>query len=186
MRKLSGREKLLLAVLAIPIVLYFAMREEGFGFGGAAEERRPLAAPVGEPPLVRMDLLARQVADYDPRGRNLFQYYVPPRRPAVRKPPPAPPPVVRDRPPPPPPKKTKRTPREPRPPTPDFKYLGFLGPKDGKIAVFDGGEELMLAQIGDVVESQFRVVSFGYETVTLGFVEERFKDKPTELKMTTK
>ncbi|NIW73914.1 MAG: hypothetical protein GWN08_01410, partial [Gemmatimonadetes bacterium] len=75
-------------------------------------------------------------------------------------------------------------PQKPIPPKPDFTYLGYLGPKDNRIAVFDlGEEEPILAQAGDVIAEAFTVVEFKYQSVVLGFTDERFKDETTELEM---
>jgi hypothetical protein len=70
----------------------------------------------------------------------------------------------------------------PKPPAINFTYLGYLGPKNGKIAVFEDGNQVMLARAGDVVKDQFRVVEFGFEAVVMGYVDERFKDQTSELR----
>ena len=41
---------------------------------------------------------------------------------------------------------------------------------------------MTLARAGDIVEKQFRLVEFKYESVIMGYVDERFKDKTTELR----
>ena len=74
-------------------------------------------------------------------------------------------------------------PQGPRPPSVNFEYLGYLGPKDDKIAVFEKGEELEQARVGEVILEQFRLLEFKYEAVVIGYVDERFRDQSTELKM---
>ena len=97
MRKLNTREKVLLGLLTTAgIAGWFGMRGSGIGFGGSVVGPKALAPISGEPPVVRVDLLAQASVDFDPSGRNLFAYYTPP---APKKPrpkpkaPPAPPPA---------------------------------------------------------------------------------------------
>jgi hypothetical protein len=133
-----------------------------------------------------MDKLMAQGETFDPKGRNLFQYYVPP-RPARKAPPPQPavrkPVTTASK-----PRPTRRVAEEEqrnrnRPPAISFKYLGFLGPKDARIGVFEKNEELELVRVGEVLQKDFRLVGFGYESVMIGYVDDRFKDQTTELKM---
>jgi hypothetical protein len=183
MRKLSTREYVLIVLLGVvAIVLFYYNRGGGLGVGtGNAQIGDDMK--LGEPPRVRLDRLARTLDSYDPEGRDLFAYYTPPppKQEVVRRP--APPPV--ERPPQqqrvarptPPPRQTG-----PTPPAINFTYLGYLGPKDNKIAVFEDGQDVMLARAGDVVKDQFRVVEFGYEAIVMGYVDERFKDQTSELR----
>ena len=107
-------------------------------------------------------------------GRNLWSFYVPP--------PPPPPPRVRPEPPPrvelapviPPPPEVAKPPRIP------FRFLGTLGPKRRRIAVFSEGDEIINALAGDVIQEQFRVAKIGFESVTIEYVD--FPDaKPAQL-----
>jgi len=186
MRKLNTREKVLLGLLtAAGIAGWFGMRGSGIGFGGASEGPEALGPISGEPPVVRVDLLAQDQVAFDPNGRNLFAYYTPPAPKRARpkpKAPPAPPPA--------PPPKKRSTPKskvakEPQPPTPDFSYVGYLGPKDSKIAVFSVGEELQVARVGEVVQAQFELREFRYDSVVFGFTDPQFQGKTTELKLHT-
>jgi hypothetical protein len=186
MRKLTTREKVLLALLGVgAVIALFALQGDGLGLGDDDDDP-VVEGPDGDPPVVRMDLLAREAADFDPAGRNLFDYYKPP-KPA---PPPAPPPPPRKPPPrverPKPPPRAEPVQRAPTPPFPRFKYLGYLGPKSRRIAVFepeDGEGDLMLAAVGDVVEEEFRLKEFRFESVIFGYEDEQFKDRTTELSM---
>jgi hypothetical protein len=131
-----------------------------------------------------MTRLDRPIEDYDPRGRNLFQYYTPP----PREPDPTPPPIATPIPTPfptPPPERFERpsAPVQPRPPQVGFTLLGVLGPKDRKIAIFEIASNMVLAQQGEVVQQQFRLEGFGYESVILGYTDERFQGQTTELKL---
>ena len=184
-RKLSGREFVLLGVLvaAASIVIFWGDRGPLFE---RSEQAAAKAAKLGDAPQVHWDRLVADPEGYDPGGRNLFQYYTPPPkpraapqridRPVARKAPvqrKAPPPRVAQQP----------TRNVARPPTVAFKYLGFLGPKDDKIAVFENGQELQLARVGEIVQEEFRLVGFKYEGVVIGYVDERFADQKTELRM---
>lgn len=183
-RKPTPRETFYLVVLGAVLVGWMFMGDSSpFGSTTVKQEE---AKPIGDAPVVHIERLALAVPTYDTQGRNLFKYGPPPAQPR----PPAPPPPTptptpprprveqqpRDTPPPPPP-----GPRTPRPPEPSFKYLGHLGPKADQIAVFEAGENMVLARAGDTVENQFKVVAFKYETVVLGYTDERFKDQTTEL-----
>lgn len=186
-RKMSGREYFLLAVLVTALgVAYYSLR--GPGAGSASGDDVTDVGDLGEPPVVHMARLTASVADYDPHGRDLFKYYTPPppprQAPAQRKAA-APPPkqVVKT----PPPRVTTpeiRGPAVPQPPRIPFQYIGHLGPKDERIAVFERGDDILVARAGEVVEGQFRVLEFKYEAVVMGYTDERFSDKTTELKQT--
>ena len=183
MRKLSTRESVLLVFLGIVAVLIFYYNRDA-GLGG--KELDSLAGEdlkFHDAPWVRLDRLAGEQEGYDPAGRDLFKYYTPP--------PPAPKPITRALPPPveqrpvprPAPRPTPvRTDTGPKPPAINFTYLGYMGPKDGKIAVFEEGDTVMIARTGDVVKDHFRVVEFGFETIVMGYVDERFKDQTSELR----
>lgn len=188
MRKLSTREKVWLGLLtaAAGLGLVYRMSGEGSIFSSGSKPPEQPFQPYGDPPVVQMELLASTSRDYNPRGRDLFQYYVPP---------PPPQPVVEYTPPPPQPvpqPQVVRPPRpsgpppEPPPPVPGFVFLGYIGPKQDKIAIFEDGEEIMLARVGEVVQSRFRVVDFKFQTVVLGYEEDRYKGRTTELKMRPK
>ena len=183
MRQLSRREYTLLGLLALAgVVLFYFAPKAGIG-GAAGHESFGDVAKLGEAPVVNLDRLAGRTDRYDPDGRNLFQYYTPP--PPVVAPPPTPPPTPR----PiatPPPVMVNRDPPDgrayrPQPPAINLTYLGFLGPKDNRIAVFEDGQEMLLAKKGEVVKQQFRVVDFGFETVVMGYVDERFRGETQEL-----
>jgi hypothetical protein len=186
-RKLSWREATLLALLAIAGIAALSYRKLPMGFGGSEAPAAAGTLPKGDPPKVHMEELDHPTESYDPEGRNLFSYYVPP---PLRRP--DPPPIAHTIPPPPSPQPVQtqpvvetpvvQIPRDPPPPTPSFQYIGHLGPKDAKLAVFDVGRKIELKGIGDVVQEHYRVAGFGYETVVLTYVDEKFKGKTTELR----
>jgi len=183
LRRLQTREIVLLVTLAavgVAVLWYHDPERGAGGTGGTAKED---AFRVGDVPVVHLDRLDAEAEAYDPRGRNLFQYYTPPPPPAPAPPPPKPQPVVVQAPvefkPQPP-----RVPEAPKPPPISLTYLGLIGPKWKKIAFFDpgGGEDLIMAQVGDVIQGQFVVVDFGYESIVMGYTDERFRDQTVELR----
>jgi hypothetical protein len=181
--KLSKREGFLVAVLIVAggLALFYG---SGGRIFSPSEEPAELAL-LGEPPLIQIDRLARGAESFDPKARNLFQYSAPP-RPAAPPPPPTPPPKrepPRVRKPPPSRQQQQAQTAELQPPKIKFEFIGVLGPKDAKIAVFEqpGEEEILLARAGEVVERKFRLLEFKYEAVVMGYTDERFKDKTTEL-----
>ncbi len=186
-RKPTPREYFFIVVLAVIGVAYLLYRDEGMLFGGGQEEQKR-SGPVGVAPIVQLAQLSAEPEDYDPKGRNLFEYYTPP--PPQRKAPVVQQPVVK------PPPPTVPQDRQPsrvnpnqvqqaqlRPPNINFKYLGYLGPKEDKIAVFEHGEGMMLARQGEVVEKDFLLVEFKYESVVMGYVDTKFRGMTTELNM---
>lgn len=184
MRKLTSREIFLL-VAVLGLVILGWIYGSGGGLGGGGVKAQELAEiSYGEPPVVQLARLEQASVDYDSKARNLFNYYTPP----VQKPKPTPPPVVkRD-----PPSRTAApvvqrppvaTPPKPKPPRPNFRYIGFLGPKNNKIAVLEQGEEVLLASIGEVIQEHYKVVDFKYEALVIGYTAERWADETTELKM---
>jgi len=183
-RKLTRREiTLAMALVGVAIgVSYFSGENAPTGTRGAAAPGRGAAPVLGTPPIVALARLERPVDDYDSQGRNLFQYYTPPAptpvptpvpTPLPQTPPPTPAPVVDRRP---------VEPPRPKPPPVSFTYVGHLGPKDSRIAVLEVASDMVLARVGDVVQQHFRVTGFGYETLVVGYVDERFLGQTTELK----
>lgn len=208
-RALSSREKRLLAILgllAIP-VLWTLLRDD-------ASERRPEGrrgreddkVALVDPPRVRLDVLERRADAIDENDRDLFKYSQ--RPPSARE-------LARLRaeaeaqrraeeaarlaaeeaarraaeenarraaelaanPPPPPP---------PQPPSMAFKYIGYLGPKNARIAVFEEAGDLMLAKIGETVREQFKVVDIKYDSVVMGYKKKEFEGMTKELPMARK
>ena len=181
MPKLSARERILVGVLAVgSIALWLGLPGDRESFEGSDGKRDAEARQLGEPPPpVRVDLLALKTPDVDPHGRDLFKYSEPPKPLPPPQPTETPPAPTIDRPPasPPPPLSA-----EPTPPEPAFTYLGYLGPKDDMIAVFDRGAEVFVAQIGDTVGDGFELLEFRYEAVVLGHIGEEYKGETATLK----
>jgi hypothetical protein len=186
-RKLQPRERRLLGVMIVVAIgwLIYAYKPQDLIFGPAAARREEPTKPQIDAPVVRLDRLTAHDTLYDDAGRDLFKYYVPPPPPTPYRPPvaTAPRPTTTETP---RPRPVTSRPTEAPPPVPNFQYLGHLGPKDDRIFVFSANDEMILARIGEVVQDRFRVQRFDYDTVTLGYEEERYRGKTTELKMRAK
>jgi len=186
-RQLSGREIGLLVGLGIVGAIGYWYSQSG------APEAPPSTAAakmaeLGEPPVVHLERLQAAGEGYDRGARNLFAYYVPPpppppKRPApveVKAPPPMAQPAVQTAPQAPP------APRAPQPPRVPFQYIGYLGPKDARLAVFEQNGSIVLARIGEIVQEQFVVREFKFESVVIGYTDERFAEQTTELRQSSK
>jgi hypothetical protein len=206
-RRLSRREGLLAAGLSLALVVWLWSSwtaEEP----AVAEEKAKREAKkdivLATAPRVHMDLLERSVVKYDQAGRDLFKYSVRPpsweqvkqmraaaaaaakaqkeaeerariaaeqraKEEAARQAELALHPV------PPPP---------PQPPAITFKFLGFVGPPNGRIAAFEENDVTFVAKAGEVVKVQFRVDEIKYESVLISFVNPTFKGQVRELPLT--
>ncbi len=208
-RRPTSREIVLAAFLLVIAVGYLWYRSGSSTARDvllAADENAKKEAQPPPAPVVRTDLLAMRAAGYETHGRDLFQYAA--RPPSVEE-------VQRMKeeaarrkreaeeaakraaeeaarrqkeqeeiakemaihPPPPPP---------PTPPAISFRYLGYLGPKEAKIAVFENGNEMLLARKGEVVAKEFKVVDIKYDTIVMGFVRPEFEGQTRELAMMRK
>ncbi len=192
MRKLTSREIFLLVVLALGGIAYVWYWRSG----SSPLDIEKLAKAEGsyvaaDAPVVELARLASTTETYDPAGRDLFKYSKPPADPddlarrqaledARRK-------AredaekrrlaeARNRP---------RVPATPQPPGIPLKYIGYLGPKDDRIAVFEDDKELFLAKSGEVLLEKFRVVEIRYETVVMGFTDQKWLDRTRELTMSS-
>jgi hypothetical protein len=190
-RKSSPREIFLGVLLGIAVIwaIWFLTKGDIAQFGKDNGDEGSEAALSASAPRIRMDLLSSESEPYDPKGRDLFKYaHRPPTQAeldasaarkvaAARKPPPKP---VRE------PPKVRPPVREtgPRPPRITFEYIGRIGPRGDHMAVFADGEELILARVGEAVLEKFRVVDIEYETVVMGYTDERFEKLTKTLNQT--
>jgi len=200
-RRLSGREAGLMIVLGAAAVVYLwysSRREDSSAAGPLAGGGKPVARAEERAPVVRMDLLARQAAQYDPQGRDLFKYSVrPPTAEELRQQREA---AERQR------KllemeaqareeaarrereaaalqavELAKNPPRPQPPVIALKYVGYLGPKNDKIAVFADGDDVIVAKRGETVKGQFTVVEIKVESVIMGYTRPELRDMTREL-----
>ncbi len=200
-RKVTGREAGLLIALGAAVVVYLwygSRPDASTALGTVAAGGRAAAGTVDRAPAVRMDLLARRAAEYDPQGRDLFKYAVrPPTAEELRLQREA---AERQR------KLLEmeakarleaaerdreaaaiqaidlaKNPPKPQPPVIALKYVGYMGPKHDKIAVFNDGDEVIVAKRGETVKGQFTVVEIKFESVVMGYTRPEFSDMTREL-----
>jgi hypothetical protein len=84
---------------------------------------------------------------------------------------------VANLPPPPPPR--------PQPPAINYKFIGYVGPPEHKIAVLHDGSDFLFVRKGDVVGKDFRVLEIGYESIKFGFTDPQFKGESQTLPMSS-
>ena len=65
----------------------------------------------------------------------------------------------------------------------DLTYLGYLGPKDDRIAVFEDGEAVVLGRIGEVIKDDYRIIEIQYGSVVMGFTRPDLENKTQTLNM---
>ena len=82
-----------------------------------------------------------------------------------------------NQPPPPPPR--------PQPPSIPYKFIGYIGPPENKIAVLYDGTDLVFASEGDEIGKGFRVLAIGYESIKFGYTDPRFKGDSQTLPMSS-
>jgi hypothetical protein len=80
-------------------------------------------------------------------------------------------------PPPPPPK--------PQPPPIAYKFIGYIGPPEAKIAVLHDGTDMVFARQGEVIGKGFRILEIGYESIKFGYTDAQFKGETTTLPMSS-
>lgn len=199
-RKLSKREIALAVGLGGAALLYFWFSRPGPSSSAVAEAAAARAQNAEKAPKVRMDLLARKIEDYNAEKRDLFKFSVRPpsaeelrrqreeeerrrkqmeedakrhaeevaRMAEVQK------------------KQQEeliRNPPKPQPPPITLKYMGFVGPKDGKVASFLDGEDVVVARIGEIVKGQYLVVEIKAESVVMGYTNPVFRNDRRELQL---
>ena len=82
-----------------------------------------------------------------------------------------------NQPPPPPPK--------PQPPPINYKFIGYVGPSENKIAILHDGSDLIFVRAGEKIGGQFRILEIGYESIKFGYTDPMFKGETTTLPMSS-
>jgi hypothetical protein len=80
-------------------------------------------------------------------------------------------------PPPPPPK--------PIPPPITYKFIGYVGPSENKIAILHDGTDILFVRQGEKVGGQFKILEIGYESIKFGYLDPKFKGETTTLPMSS-
>ena len=80
-------------------------------------------------------------------------------------------------PPPPPPK--------PQPPPIPYKFIGYIGPADNKVAILHDGTDVLFVRRGETLPKGIKVLEVGYESIKFGFTDPQFKDQSQTLPMSS-
>jgi hypothetical protein len=77
------------------------------------------------------------------------------------------------------------TPPKPVPPAINYKFIGYFGPSENKIAILNDGTDLIFVRQGEKIGGQFRILEIGYESVKFGYTDPKFKGETTTLPMSS-
>jgi hypothetical protein len=177
---------LVLCLAAIP----YLRRERGGAGPASPAARGKESSPAAAFDRVRTELLQGGQATYDPRGRSLFRYTEPPPTPAQiqqledqRKR------AAEDA------ERQRQAqiqqqaaaeaaaklaaqqaeeagPQKPQPPEIGFTYIGYMGPREDRVAVLlDRENRVHVVKEGEIVGQRFRVVHIGYSYLEMGWTE---------------
>lgn len=131
-----------------------------------------------KPPTINLNLLEKKYKNETfSIGRNIFRYSLPKKEEKLisgiqekrgeimvpKKPEPEPLSIKE------PMETQKIEPPKPRPPDFNYKYLGFFGPKEKKLAVFTNGKDIINIFEGETIDDKFILKEIGYESVKIGF-----------------
>jgi hypothetical protein len=203
-RTLSRRETQLIVglVLAATVWVWRSWNPETPNAATATERKADGKREViGKAPVVHMALLEKAVVKYDPAGRDLFKYSVrPPSWGQVRQMRAAAAAAAKAQ------KEAEERarlaevqrqkefaeqaayralhplpPPPPQPPSISFKFMGFVGPPNARIAAFEDGDTTFVAKTHEVVKKEFRIEEIKYESVVISFVSPQFKGQVREL-----
>ena len=200
MKKLTPKHiALIIAVAALFVVVYYQVSNRSL-FRKKSATAAPATEQASMPrsqnqikydvPALRIDLLAHNSAAFDPSGRNLFNYDKPkPTKEEIAA-------IQRAQ------EEAQRRAEEerkrmeieakkmaeisqqeaaeradlppPPPPAPqmNFKFIGYLGNPDDKIAVLEEGADFYFVKQGEVVKDHFLIVKVDFDSVVVGY------DKP--------
>jgi len=76
-------------------------------------------------------------------------------------------------------------PPPPQPPAINYKFIGYFGPSENKIAILNDGTDLIFVKQGEKVGGQFKILEIGYESVKFGYTDPKFKGETTTLPMSS-
>jgi len=76
-------------------------------------------------------------------------------------------------------------PPKPPPPAIAYKFIGYIGPPEKKIAVLNDGTDMIFVHQGDVLAKQFKVLEIGYESIKFGYTDPQFKGESQTLPMSS-
>ncbi|MCZ6779823.1 MAG: hypothetical protein O7F16_12785, partial [Acidobacteria bacterium] len=70
-----------------------------------------------------------------------------------------------------------------RPPAAKYKFMGYMGNPNRKLAVLLDDGEVVLKREGETLGDDFVVREIRFDSVELGYTDERFKDEKTLIPM---
>ena len=76
-------------------------------------------------------------------------------------------------------------PPKPQPPAINYKFIGYFGPSENKIAILNDGTDLIFVRQGEKLGGQFKILEIGYESVKFGYTDPKFKGETTTLPMSS-
>ena len=85
--------------------------------------------------------------------------------------------IAKNTPPPPPPK--------PEPPPIPYKFIGYIGPVNAKVAVLYDGTDTIFVKSGEKLPKGIKVMEIGYESIKFGFTDPQFRDQSRTLPMSS-
>ncbi len=74
-------------------------------------------------------------------------------------------------------------PSAPRPPVAKYKFMGYMGTPARKLAVLLDDGQVVLKREGEPLGEEFVVREIRFDSVELGYTDERFKDEKTLIPM---
>ena len=80
---------------------------------------------------------------------------------------------------------TPPPPVKPKPPPIEYKFIGYIGPPQNKIAVLHDGEDLVFARMGEELDKGVRILEIGYESIKFGYTDPRFSEDSQTLPMSS-
>jgi hypothetical protein len=76
-------------------------------------------------------------------------------------------------------------PPKPVPPPINYKFIGYFGPSENKIAILNDGTDMIFVRQGEKVGGQFKILEIGYESVKFGYTDPKFRGETTTVPMSS-
>lgn len=76
-------------------------------------------------------------------------------------------------------------PPPPQPPPIPYKFIGYIGPADNKVAILHDGTDVLFVRRGETLPKGIKVLEVGYESIKFGFTDPQFKNQSQTLPMSS-
>lgn len=76
-------------------------------------------------------------------------------------------------------------PPPPEPPPIPYKFIGYIGPQNAKVAVLYDGTDTLFIRAGETLPKGIKVLEIGYESIKFGFTDPQFKNESRTLPMSS-